>query len=119
MSFDYDTTYQLTKESGLSYYGIRYYDPSGARRMKKDPIGWEGGINLYGFVYNNPISFIDNYGLRVPSSCQEIFDDTIDAMLDYFSSTLDAIMNDLKTIQDSANPGVTDVEGLNNLLIFI
>ncbi len=50
-------------ESGLIYYGHRYYDPRQGRFINRDPIGEEGGINLYGFVGNNPVNAIDFLGL--------------------------------------------------------
>ena len=31
--------------------------------MSRDPIGEEGGLNLYGFVYNSPVQWIDRLGL--------------------------------------------------------
>ena len=55
--------YQTT--SGLYYYGLRYYEPNLQRWLNRDPIGEDGGINLYGFVGNNPISLIDPYGLEI------------------------------------------------------
>ena len=45
------------------YYGFRYYDPETGRWLNRDPIGERGGLNVYGFVRNNPISFIDILGL--------------------------------------------------------
>jgi len=39
------------------------YDPTIQRFIQMDPIGEAGGINLYGFVGNNPISFVDPFGL--------------------------------------------------------
>jgi RHS repeat-associated protein len=51
-------------ETGLSYYGYRYYDPLGGRWINRDPIQERGGANLYGFVGNRPPSYIDNTGLR-------------------------------------------------------
>jgi len=52
--------------SGLSYYLYRFYDPSLQRWLNQDPIGEAGGLNLYGYVYNNPISLIDPLGLVDP-----------------------------------------------------
>lgn len=47
-----------------SDYGFRYYGPVTGRWPSRDPIGERGGVNLYGFVGNNPIDFIDVLGLR-------------------------------------------------------
>ncbi len=50
-------------ETGLYYYGYRYYDPLTGRWPSRDPIEEEGGMNLYGFVRNDGIDAIDNLGL--------------------------------------------------------
>ena len=49
--------------SGLYYYGYRFYDPALGRWINRDPIGEEGGLNLYGFVGNDAIDIIDTLGL--------------------------------------------------------
>ena len=41
----------------------RYYDPGTGRFLTRDPIGYGGGINLYGFVGNNPVTGADPEGL--------------------------------------------------------
>jgi len=41
-------------DSGLYYYGYRWYDPNLQRWLNRDPISETGGINLYGFVRNDP-----------------------------------------------------------------
>jgi RHS repeat-associated protein len=46
----------------VSFYGYRYYDPVTGRWPSRDPIGENGGVNLYGFVYNSPLSWIDVLG---------------------------------------------------------
>ena len=53
--------------SGVRYYGLRYYNPSTGRWPNRDPIEEEGGINLYGFVGNNPINRWDEFGLSADS----------------------------------------------------
>jgi RHS repeat-associated protein len=60
------STKPLDKVSGLYYYGFRYYNPSTGRWPSRDPIGERGGLNLYGMVNNNPLSYWDFLGL----SCQ-------------------------------------------------
>lgn len=52
-------------ETGLSYNYFRDYDPSLGRYIQSDPIGLNGGINTYGYGYQNPFSNIDRNGLEV------------------------------------------------------
>ena len=49
-------------EIGLVYYNYRYYNPTLGRWLSRDPIGEDGGENLYGFVNNNPIIYWDLLG---------------------------------------------------------
>ena len=52
------------EESGLVYFGFRYYDPSAGRWLSRDPIGEQGGVNLYGMVRNDPVNSVDTLGLN-------------------------------------------------------
>ena len=47
----------------MRYYGYRYYNPNTGRWPSRDPIEEMGGINLYGFVANDPIDNFDVLGL--------------------------------------------------------
>lgn len=49
-------------ETGLAYYGHRYYSQGLGRFVNRDPIEESGGLNLYGFVLNNPINKWDDLG---------------------------------------------------------
>jgi RHS repeat-associated protein len=54
-------------ESGLVYYGARYYAPMLGRFINRDPIEEQGGLNLYGFCGNDGINHTDylgNFSLR-------------------------------------------------------
>ena len=54
-------------DTNLYYYSYRHYCPSIKKWLSQDPIGEQGGINLYNFVGNNPIMFVDLFGYV--SSC--------------------------------------------------
>jgi len=56
-------------ESGLVYYGYRYYSPMAARWMGRDPIEEGGGPNLYATVRNAPTIRTDGRGLSDIRSC--------------------------------------------------
>lgn len=59
--FRFSTKY-TDDETGLLYYGYRYYSPTLAKWLNRDPLQEEGGINLYAFCLNNPITGIDALG---------------------------------------------------------
>ncbi len=73
---------ELDSRSGLQYFGARYYDPEIGRWLTPDPLGLKIGpkvvkyakkvgapfsnnpfVNLYSYVNNNPINYIDAWGL--------------------------------------------------------
>ncbi|CAM3431004.1 hypothetical protein ACAN107058_04465 [Paracidovorax anthurii] len=53
-------------ETGLHYNRFRYYDPVTGRFVHQDPIGLEGGANLFRYG-PNPIIWIDPLGLKYRS----------------------------------------------------
>jgi RHS repeat-associated protein len=62
-------------ESGLIYFGRRYYSPTLGRWITPDPQGFQDGPNLYAYVRNCPLTHIDAHGLfgeRVAKGCSHV-----------------------------------------------
>jgi RHS repeat-associated protein len=59
------------EESSLYYFKNRYYDPEHGGFLSRDPKGFVDGPNLYAFVNNNPINYVDPMGLRSLSEIKE------------------------------------------------
>ena len=68
------TSKELDEETGLYYYGARYYEPATSRWMSPDPAGFElvnpennehliiSGMNWYSYTENNPVKYNDPTG---------------------------------------------------------
>ncbi|MCJ7622656.1 MAG: hypothetical protein MUO76_04065, partial [Anaerolineaceae bacterium] len=61
--FTYVGQYGVMDEGdGLYFMTRRYYDAHTGRFIQKDPIGIRGGLNLYAYTMNNPVTGIDPQG---------------------------------------------------------
>ncbi len=80
-AFDNTTLYtgrEFDSETGLYYYRARYYHAELGQFISRDPIGYEAGdVNLYRYVGNRPVVFVDPNG-------HEIFLPGPDAWNDYY-----------------------------------
>jgi RHS repeat-associated protein len=66
-SSSYQYTGRENDGPGLYYYRARYYHPQLQRFISEDPIEFDGGdVDLYTYVKNSPLNFIDPEGLRIP-----------------------------------------------------
>ncbi|WP_223511789.1 RHS repeat domain-containing protein [Pseudomonas sp. GL-B-19] len=93
LEVDYKTVRYSGKEMdecGLYYYGARYYAPWLQRWVSADPQGDVDGLNLYGFVGNNPLLYIDSHGTRKEDAAkQQIID---------VSNTLSTVNSEMKKL---------------------
>jgi RHS repeat-associated protein len=63
-------TYRFSSKEWISgadlyYYGYRFYSPNYQRWINQDPIWEAGGVNLYSFVRNSPLNYLDRDGLDI------------------------------------------------------
>ncbi len=65
-------------------YGFRYYDPVTGRWPSRDPLGEYGGLNLYAFIFNYTIGYVDYLGLYKTE--QAAAEAALQAALDLFNS---------------------------------
>ena len=72
-AFSWSTKYE-DMETGLLYYGYRYYNAETGRWLNRDPIEEQGGRNLYGMLGNDTVNHWDFLGLV---SNRDIFQDII------------------------------------------
>jgi len=73
-SFRY-TARESDTETGLYYYRARYYDPSTERFVSEDPLGPRNSdvpTDLFEYVTNSPVNFVDPRGLYVLDKHQKV-----------------------------------------------
>lgn len=74
------------QRSGLNLALCRPYNPLQGKWLSRDPVGENAGTNLFAYVGNNPVSFVDPLGLDKESDC-----------LDKLKGCLKSCLTDLKT----------------------
>jgi RHS repeat-associated protein len=83
------------EETGLYYYGARYYAPWLARWCSADPIGIEDGVDPYVFVRGNPVVLSDTVGLQGENAAEDLFQ---------------ALRNHAAFVEGKLNPQVIDLD---------
>jgi RHS repeat-associated protein len=66
--------------TGLYYNRARYYSPLFGRFVSADPIGLQGGTNLYAYVQGNPVSYVDPFGYAPGDPFSSIQNAAVDAL---------------------------------------
>jgi RHS repeat-associated protein len=49
-------------DTSLVHYGAREYDPETGQFLRRDPSGFAGGLNLYGYAGGDPVNYVDRDG---------------------------------------------------------
>lgn len=84
--------------------GSRHYDPEIGRWTSKDPNLFNGGdVNLYGYVFQDPVNFIDDNGMSAKdvSKIKGIFKDAVSSMTNKLQRTDPGALNNfLRTSQN-------------------
>jgi RHS repeat-associated protein len=100
--------------AGLMYYRARYYNPAWGRFVSEDPIGIAGGVNLYGYVEENPETGVDPSGTQeidLNQTCQTFIAANCKASIlsvfpgQYLSCTIQQLLDDAKEGNAAARTG--------------
>jgi len=86
----------LDPESGLYYYGARYYDPELGRFISPDPVipspGDPQSLNRYSYTLNNPVKYIDPTGHSFWSAIGNFFKNLFRNPAQLFSTLISAVL---------------------------
>lgn len=100
-------------ETGLLYYGYRYYSPTWGRFINRDPIEEWGGLNLYQFVGNRSTDRWDFLGMILRKICYQTGPDTASWDQETTSYTLTAHVHCVFVDDGEAKAGSLDGGGGN------
>ena len=107
------STKRTDTATGLVYFGARWYAPHLGRWMTKDPLGEAGGLNLYAYVGNNPVNWVDPWGLASGGAS------SLDTSVKSCVEDLPDIQKRIQCLKDlldfSKNEGINDPQDLQQI----
>jgi len=83
---------RVDTETGLAYFGKRYYSQDMGRWITEDPLGFIDTPNRYAYAKNDPISFVDPQGFF---SIRSLFSDLYSASMNFFSHLVEHFLNEV------------------------
>ena len=90
------------QNSGLYLTRYRAYGSEAGRWLSRDPIGENGGVNLYGYVSGNPIAYTDLLGLACSSNT------TPPELSDQQLSAIDTVLAEIQAAASAAGKSALD-----------
>ena len=93
-------------ETGMYHYLYRAYSPSLARFITRDPIEEQGGVNLYCFVNNNPVSYWDVAGKKQNKKLNQSKSNKLERIIKSCSKKLS---QDDISLQEKLTDGIIDI----------
>ena len=78
-----------TADSGLYLAGHRHFDPGLGRFISRDPIGFDGGLNIYALSANNQVTMTDPTGLQPAGILPPLSIPTMSGPAQYYDNPID------------------------------
>jgi len=86
----YGFTGREPDKTGLIYSRARYYDPTIGRFTQLDPMGFVDGVNRYAYGLNNPVNYVDPWGMSASSRTDTSYSTYLDMGASAFVPYYDA-----------------------------
>ncbi len=102
---------EYDRESGLYYMRARYYSPDTGRFISRDPIWQNDQVNLYTYVANSPLKYVDRMGrdkVLIIGFLWRSFDNGEVSKDQYSISWIWTIINGLSNSNDTSKLYYTD-----------
>ncbi|MES2997497.1 MAG: RHS repeat-associated core domain-containing protein, partial [Verrucomicrobiota bacterium] len=88
-------THFTDEETGLVYFGHRYYSPTTGRWLSREPLGETESFNLYDYSHGDPVNKVDRLGLatvmidgKASSTVESLWEEVTDTVRSTPASTV-------------------------------